>query len=206
MNKLVVVIACILLITGCQPKEQAASTGASPSQADASKQAESQKVQVEKGLMNVEVTLPASFFKSQDLDKVVEKAKADGVNEVNKNPDGSVTYKMSKSVHSEMMKKLGTTISESVADLKSGGTFKSIKDVTHNKSFSEFTLVVDKEAYEKSFDGFASLGLGISAMYYQLFDGIPSDKVKVSMQVKDAATNTIFKSIVYPEALDKMKQ
>ena len=39
-----------------------------------------------------------------------------------------------------------------------------------NKSFSKFTLIVDKEAFENSFDGFAALGLAMTGMYYQAFE------------------------------------
>lgn len=208
MKPLVIAAACIILLAGCQPKEQTAAptTSQAGGTETAKQEGEAQKVQVDKGLLNVEITLPASLFKNQDMDKVIEKAKADGVKDVTPNPDGSVTYKMPKSVHAEMMKKMEKNITDSVQDLKSGNSFKSIKDVTHNKSFSEFTLIVDKSAYEKSFDGFASIGLGMSGMYYQLFNGVSSEKLKVSIQIKDEATKEVFKTIVYPDALDQMKK
>lgn len=197
---------CILFIVGCQQKGQPATSTSQVVGADSNKQNESQKIQVDKGLIDVEVTLPASLFNNQDLDQVIEKAKADGVKDAKKNPDGSITYKMPKSVHTEMMKKMEKTILDSIADLKSGKDFKSIKDVAHNKSFSEFTLTVDRNAYEKSLDGFATLGLGFSAMYYQLMDGVSNDKLKTVIQIKDEQTNNVFKSIVYPEDLDKLKK
>ncbi|OPH47320.1 hypothetical protein BC351_11620 [Paenibacillus ferrarius] len=164
-----------------------------------------QQVEVDKGLLNVEITLPASMFKGQDVEQVITQAKAEGVKEATKNEDGSITYKMSKSVHTELVKEMEAQILKTIEDVKSGKNFPSIKDVSYNKPFSEFTLTVDKEAYEKSFDGFASLGIGLSSMYYQLFNGVSSDKNKVTINIKDEKTGSVFKTVVYPDALEKMK-
>lgn len=158
---------------------------------------------VDKGILNVEVTLPATLFEDQDIDSVIAKAKEDGVSEVTRNDDGSLTYKMSKSKHEEMMKELRDGLLQTIEEAKSSGDFASIKDITHNKSFSEFTLVVDQEAYEKSFDGFVSIGLAVSATYYQLFDGVNPDNYKVTIFIKNADTGEVFKTIDYPDALNE---
>ena len=36
-------------------------------------------INVDKGLLNVEITLPASFFEGEDIDTVITNAKKDGV-------------------------------------------------------------------------------------------------------------------------------
>ncbi|MED4599851.1 hypothetical protein P9314_03905 [Paenibacillus validus] len=211
-NKRNVLIAMILFlfVIGCQAnKTEIQSTNATStvnSQASSNETEGNQKIDVDKGLLNVEVTLPASFFKDQDVDKAIEKAKSEGVKEAKKNPDGSVTYIISKSKHAEIIKGMEESVSQTVNDLKSGKNFKSIKDVSHNKDYSEFTMTVDKNAFEKSLDGFSLLGISMSAMYYQLFDGVSNDKIKVTIQLKDETTNNIFKTIVYPDALENMKQ
>lgn len=61
-------------------------------------------IEVDKGILNVEITLPASMFEGQDIDETIEEAKKDGIKEAVKHDDGSVTYKMSRSKHNEMMK------------------------------------------------------------------------------------------------------
>ena len=139
------------------------------------------KLAVDKGLLNVEITIPASFFEGQDLDTVIADAKKDGVSEVTKNDDGSLTYKMSKSKHKELMKELKTNIQKTIDETKNGEDFPSIKDIKANKSYSEFTLEVDQSAFENSMDGFATLTLAMSGMFYQLFDGVDSDDYKVSI-------------------------
>lgn len=62
---------------------------------------------------------------------------------------------------------------------------------------------MEKEAFENSFDGFAALGLGMSGIYYQLFDGVDMDKNKVTIHLKDDSTGEVYDSIVYPDALEE---
>jgi len=60
---------------------------------------------------------------------------------------------------------------------------------------------VDRAAYENSFDGFAALGLGLQGMFYQAFDGVPSDKLKVTINIQDESTGEIFNTVVYPDQM-----
>ncbi|MFP3427189.1 hypothetical protein R0J88_19400, partial [Pseudoalteromonas sp. SIMBA_162] len=71
-------------------------------------------------------------------------------------------------------------INQDIEELKSGEDFPSIKDVKKNNSYSEFTIVVNREKFENSFDGMASIGLGLSAMFYQVFSGVDDEKAKVT--------------------------
>jgi len=166
-------------------------------------QTEDESVDVKKGLLNVEVTLPASMFEGEDIDTVIADAKKEGVKEVTKNEDGSLTYKMSKAKHKEMMEELKTGILETIEETKNSEDYVSIKDITYNDSFSEFTLVVEKSAYEDSMDGFAAFGLGISGMYYQLYNGVKPDEYKVTIFLKDEASQEVFDEIVYPDDLEE---
>jgi hypothetical protein len=170
---------------------------------EAAKEEKNEAIEVDKGLFNNEVTLPASMFEGQAYEEIVAQAKEEGIDEVIQNDDGSVTYKMSKSVYKKMMDEMEKGLLDYVSELKSGENFASIKDVTHNKSFSEFTLIVDKAAYEGGFDGMASLGLVVVASYYQLFSGVSSDDLKITINAQDEATKEIFNTRVYPEALEQ---
>lgn len=165
------------------------------------KTSEEGPLKVDKGLLNVEVTIPASFFEGQDIDTVISEAKNDGVKEVVMNEDGSLTYKMSKSEHKEMMKELEVGMLEAIEEIKTSGDFSSIKDVTYNKSFSEYTLLVNKEEFENSLDTIASFGLAITGMYYQLFSGVDSEKYKVTVIFKDEANGEVINTVVYPDDL-----
>lgn len=163
---------------------------------------ESQSIDVDKGLFNVEITLPASFFEGQDIDNIVSEMKDEGV-KVAINDDGSVTYKMSKAKHNEFMKELDKSIVEYIEEIKNSGDYKSIQDITYNKSFSEITLTVEKEAFENSLDGIVSLGIGMMSLYYQLFNGVSQENYRVQINFKDTETGNIFNNVVYPDAFEE---
>jgi hypothetical protein len=162
-------------------------------------------LEVDKGLLSVEITIPSTLMEGEDIDNVVAEAKKDGIKDVTKNEDGSVTYKMSKAQHKKMMKEMKTNVTTYVDEIVNDEDFASIQDIKHNGSFSEFTVVVDKAAFENSFDGFATLGLGMSGMYYQAFDGTSGDKLNVTVYTKDASTGEVFSTVVYPDALEEME-
>lgn len=165
--------------------------------------ASEETLKVDKGLLNVEVTIPATLYKGQDIDSIISEAKNSGIKEVIKNNDGSLTYKMSKSEHKKMMKELKERIVKSVEELKTSEDFASINDVAYNKSFSEFTLTVNKEKFEGSFDALASFGLALAGMYYQLFNGADVEHYKVTVYIKDESNGEVFDTMVYPDELNE---
>lgn len=173
---------------------------------EASSKKEGEAVEVDKGILNVEITLPALFFENDDVDQAIAEAKESGVGEVIKNDDGSLTYKMSKSVYNQMMKEMDASIKEYIEEMKNSADFVSIQDITHNKSFSEFTLVVDQEQYESSFDGFAALGFGMSGLYYQVFSGQPEDDQLVTIFIEDEGSGEVLDTIVFPDDLEETEE
>lgn len=209
MKKIIlpVSLGALLLLSACSndDTETAAKDTDTETTATAEKTTENtedkQGVGVEKGLFNVEVTIPASFFEGEDTEQIIADAKEEGVGEATVNEDGSVTYKMSKSKHKEMMDELESGVQEYLTDINESEDFPSIKSASGNKGYSEFTLMVDQTAYENSMDGFAIFGLGMLGMYYQVFDGVNADDAKVTINLKDEATEEVFSTVVYPDDL-----
>lgn len=160
-------------------------------------------INVEKNLFNVVVTVPAFFFEGEDPEQIkAEAEQEEGIGEVVVNDDGSLTYKMSKAKHRDMVKEFENQLVAYMDEIKNDEEYVSIQDVEANKSFDEFTIVVDKNAYENSFDGFAAFGLGFNSMFYQLFDGVDQNEIKATIHVKDSETNEVFHTIVYPDDLE----
>ncbi|WP_099517381.1 hypothetical protein [Paenibacillus sp. BIHB 4019] len=197
-------IVCLSL-AGCSQ----ASTNHQQAEATKAEQAadtneQSQSIEVDKGLLHTEFTMPASMFKDQDMDSITADAQKSGVDEITKNADGSVTFRMPKAAHKELMKKAGKGMLQAIEDLKSGNYLAFIKDVKHNKAFSEFTFIVDQKAYKNSFDAIANFGIGAAAMSYQAIAGVAPEELKVTINIQAEGTDTIFDSIIYPDALEKM--
>ncbi|MGO4369850.1 hypothetical protein AB4Z21_03445 [Paenibacillus sp. MCAF20] len=99
-------LALAVVITGCSSDKTEDASPESTKQANATntaagvqkeetdnEQEEEKGIEVDKNLLNVTVTLPASLFEGQNIDEVIASAKEDGVKEATKNEDGSVTYK-----------------------------------------------------------------------------------------------------------------
>lgn len=207
MKKISFAIMILLLtfLAACSSNEQDVS---SKSEAATNKTEENEapakdKVEVDKGLLNVEITIPASMLEGETAEEAIAGAKEQGVKEVTENEDGSLTYKMSKSVHKEIMNEITNTIDETVEETKNSEDLVSIKDITHNDSFTQFTMVVDQEAYENSLDVFATMTLGMSGMIYQMYDGADPEKYTVTISLQDEASGEVFDEILYPEALEE---
>lgn len=186
----------ILALAACGAEKEASKTSNDEKETE-----DSEEFAVDKGLLNVENTMPASFVEGQDMESTIKEAEAEGI-EVTKNEDGSLTYKMSKSEHKQMMKDLKKKAEESLEEIKTDGTFPSVKDIDYNKSFSKFTMTVDKAAYENSMDAWSVIGIGITGMMYNLFNGEDMDKMKINIDLKDEATGEVFDTTVYPDALE----
>lgn len=192
---LVLTVLLLLIVSGCS--DSVTPAGESNDSAGAG-----DTVEVEKGLFDVTVTLPSAMIDSEDIEATIAEAKEMGVKEVTVNDDGSLTYKMSKSTHGNMMRELREGFDEAAAEIITGEDFVSIKEIKSNKDLTAITLIVEKEAYENSLDGFASFGLALVAMYYQLFDGVQEGDISVTINIEDFNTGEIFHTIIYPDALE----
>jgi len=196
----------VLILTACSSTDDTEKESKEKEKTEAvaadNKTEKDESVGVDKGLFNVEVTLPPSFFEGEDIDTAIAEAKADGIKEATKNADGSVTYKMSKDKHKEMMSEMEVGVKEYMDELVTED-YPSIREVTANKEYSTFTMTVDKALYEDSFDGFASMGLGMMGMYYQVFDGVDSENTKVEINVQDEATSEVFETMVFPDDMEE---
>lgn len=196
---LLLLLSLLFTNTGCSKDN---------TKSEVEKQDKSDAVEVNKKLTNVEITIPVSLLGADgeediDIDQITEEAKKEGIKEVTLNDDGSVTYTMSKATHKELLEGMGNGIIDSIAELINDEDFSSIKDIIPNKNFSEFEVVVDKEMFENSFDGFAVLGLVFQSMFYQVFEGVEPDNYKVSINYKDNTTGQVFNTITYPDAFNE---
>ncbi|QKY71417.1 hypothetical protein [Lentibacillus sp. CBA3610] len=178
----------------------------SASDQDENKEEQEESINVDEGLLDAEITIPPSLLEGEDKEEVIDEAEEAGVSEVAENDDGSLTYKMSKSTHNDMMVKLKENVNQTIEEIKNDGEYISIEDIMANDSFSEFTMVVNQEKFENSFDGFAAMGLAISGLYYQLFDGVDPDNYEVTINMENTDTGEVFDSVVYPDAIEEMEE
>lgn len=210
MKKILLILLCIVMITitacGDSNNEDKSKDDSQVSESDRDNEKKNESVEVDKGLVNVTLTIPASMFEGQDVNQKAEEMKEEGIKEVTVNDDGSVILEMSKDKHKELVKEMKKMLVENFDEIKSSEEFQSIKDVKYDDDFKEITLEVDKVKYEQSFDGMAVWGMLITTGMYHIYDGVPADDVSFKINIKDADTGEVFNTVIYPDDLDNMNQ
>ena len=105
----------------------AASTADGSAGADASSSGGSGMVEVDSGLFNVTITVPATFMGEDATQESLDAtAKEKGYKSITLNEDGSATYVMSKAKHKEMMDELRQQIDDSLEEMISSGTYPDV--------------------------------------------------------------------------------
>ncbi|MFC4388206.1 hypothetical protein ACFOZ1_10385 [Gracilibacillus marinus] len=203
MKKIILIVAliCMFVLTACGNDTDEKKVDENTSTETDSANGSEQNVEVDKNLLSVEVTIPASMVESTE--DTLAAAEEEGL-KVTENEDGSLTYKMSKAKHKELLSEIGSQIDQSIEEYKTSGDFVSIQDVVANKDYSEFTVVVNEADYENSMDGFIVLGLGVSGMMYQLYDGKSADNYNVEINVENE-NGEVLSTVNYPEALEELE-
>lgn len=147
---------------------------------ESSENEETQSVEVDEGLLNVEITVPADFLEEgttqEDLD---EAAKEDGIKSITLNDDGSATYIMSKSKHDEMMAGIRESINQSMAEMIDPETYPTFVEVTSNDDYTHFTVKLSSNEVGIS-ESVSVLGFYMFGGLYNAFNGTPVDDVTVS--------------------------
>jgi len=178
--------ATALLLTACGGENE-------------TKENSGESLNVDKGILNVNVTLPASLFIDSTEEEIIAEAKENGVTETVVNKDGSVTYTMSKSKHNEMMKEMGDSVISTIDEIVNSGDYTSIKDISYSEDFTEFDVKVNRQQYEEGFDSFAIFGLVIVSTYYSAFDGNSGEDLQILFNMIDETTGEVYDTAIYPD-------
>lgn len=145
-----------------------------------SKSEESQSIEVDEGLLNVEITVPPDFLEEGTTQETLdEAAKEDGIKSITLNDDGSATYIMSKSKHDEMMAGIRESIDESMAEMIDPETYPTFVEVTSNDDYTHFTVKLSSNEVGLS-ESISVLGFYMLGGLYNAFNGTPVDDVTVS--------------------------
>src|SRR5699024_4809594 len=117
--KRILFLLLMLTIVGCSNEDEATNQK-DTTETDEEPETE-ESVNDDERQHDVEVTLPASLVEEaqedEGLEEITEEAKEDGMKEVTENDDGSLTYKMSKAKHEEIMKELEDDLTETIEEV-----------------------------------------------------------------------------------------
>nr|DAZ61112.1 MAG TPA: lipoprotein [Caudoviricetes sp.] len=141
---------------------------------------ETQSIEVDEGLLNVEIIVPADFLEEGTTQEALdETAKEEGIKSITLNDDGSATYIMSKSKHDEMMAGIRESIDESMAEMIDPETYPTFVEVTSNDDYTHFTVKLSTNEVGIS-ESVSVLGFYVLGGLYNAFNGTPVDDVTVS--------------------------
>ena len=140
-------------------------------------------IDVDKGLMNVEITVPAESaeyygFNFESQEEADAYAKEQGFKSATLGDDGSVTIVMSKSQHKKTMEGLSQKIDEALQEMIGSEDYPNITAVEHNDNYTSFTVTTKSE--ELGFnESFSVLAFYIYGGMYNSFNGTPADNIHV---------------------------
>ena len=161
----------------------------------------SNAVEVDKGLLNVEVHLPVTYFDGQTPEEIKAEAKELGYKDCIVHEDGSVTYKMSKSKHEEMLDAYKKAFDESIAAtiIEEEGV---VKDIKYNNNLSKIDVYLDEARYDE-WDGFSILGYYMMGGYYQMYEGSDTENIDVVVNAINADTKEIIDTFSLSDLADE---
>lgn len=153
------------------------------------------QVEVDENLLTVELTFPASYFGGTDMSAFDTEAyvKEYGFLSAKVNEDGSLSVLMTKAKQKELLDEMAAAIDGMIADYINGEETPYIKEIVHNDDFSSFTMKVNREEFENSFDA-TEASLILSTAFYHMYAGINTDIEFITI---DADTGEIIESDTY---------
>lgn len=162
-------------------------------------------VQVDEGLFNVDVTLPAALFDSMTEEDIKKTAEENGYSGCVVHEDGSVTYTMTKTKHKEMLEELKKSMDESIKNLTEGeNAVASFMSIDYTDDYSEVNIQVNADEYTQ-WDNFYALAFYMTGAYYQSFAGVAPDKIDVVVHFIDGDTKEVLSTASYRDYVNEME-
>jgi|GEM_PF-530882 hypothetical protein len=188
--------ASLLLLTGCAANTLESSV--SPSTVEATAPTSNP---VDETLETVDITIPASLLGDLTDDELYQMVADQGYVGYARNPDGSVTYRMSLAKRDETLQSAAMSVEGAFAAMVSSEP--SILAITHSEDFRSITIEVDQEAFEAT-DSAALIGVDValSATFYQMYDGVGAQDYLANIDYLDADSQVIYRSETFPPQVD----
>ncbi len=142
-------------------------------------------VEVDKGLFNVELTIPAEFVGDVTQEKLDESVAEKGYKSATLNEDGSVTYVMTKSQHEELVKVIEGEINDGMKGMIGSEDYPDITDVTANSDYTSFAITTKNAEPNMN----ETLSVMIYYMYggmYAVFNGEKAENIHVDFVNADS--------------------
>ena len=151
-------------------------------------------ITIESDAARVRLTMPKAIFDLIGIDPkdLMLEAYAQGVSSAQVNPDGSLTYNMTKAEYQGILGEIKTMVDENIKALTTdkNTAFRSIK---YNAKMTEFQVRVDRKKFSSA-DAMAAMGLQMPGVIYQIYLGIDLKDIVVVINFIDKDTGKVFET------------
>lgn len=96
--------------------------------------------EVDEGLFNVKLTIPADFIGETTQEELDEVCKEEGLKSIILNDDGSATYTMTKKQHKALLEELRENINTTLDEMPGSEDYPNITRIEANDNFTEFKV------------------------------------------------------------------
>lgn len=141
------------------------------------------EVTVENGILTVSVTVPASLA-GENLDQAqLDENAGKKYQSAKRNKDGSVTFKMTREQHGNMLADIRESVDQGIRDMLESADF-NFREITYNANMSEFNATMETTELGMG-DAFSVLTFYLYGGMYQIFCADKSESVIVNFYAPD---------------------
>lgn len=133
---------------------------------------------VDKGLFNVELTIPADFVGETTQDELNTLAQEQGYKSITLNSDGSATYTMTKEQHNVLMDGITESINTSLNEMIGSTDYPNFTAITANDDFTHFKVTTKSTELDFA-ESFSIIAFYLYGGMYHAFNGSTVDNIHV---------------------------
>lgn len=140
---------------------------------------ENEQISVDKNIFSVELTIPYDFTDGETTQQELDQtAKEMGYKSIKLNSDGSITYKMTKEQHKELLEETRKSLKESLQEMIGSEEYPTFTDIQTNDNFTEFTVMTTSEELNLT-ESMSTLLFYFMGGTYNAFSGEDVDNISV---------------------------
>lgn len=137
------------------------------------------QIDVEEGIFDVELTIPADFIGEQTQSDLDETAKEYGFKSIILNSDGSATYTMTKQQHEKLMEEYRTQLNNTLNELVGSEDYPNFTAIEANENFTEFTITTKSTELDMT-ESFSVIAFYMLGGWYNAFNGEEVSNISVT--------------------------
>ncbi len=196
MKRMIAVVLCTLLLTGCAAPATAPTptpeAGTSVPAAIPTTVPTPTPEPTEPPLL-IDINVPAVVFEGEDMEEIVKAGKENGFTKVSPNEDGSVTYTMTQARYEKWKDECRGSVIASLDGLSAD--YPTIKRIEYNKDLTEIRITADGEDW----DLMQSTSIFIAGTAAQFYFRLTGQALTATVTAVDEATGEVLNTGTYSQ-------